>query len=61
MSVILGGMFHTILQSRTTSRGEDNRQGGNLICNLVRNLTGTFKKICILQTTLHSFSTGSPL
>lgn len=31
MSVILGGMFHTILQSRTTSRGEDNRQGGNLI------------------------------
>jgi len=31
MSVILDGTFHTILQSRTTSRGEDNRQGGNLI------------------------------
>lgn len=57
MSVNLGRMFHTILPSQTTSRGQDNRQGRNL----VRNLTGTFKKICILQSTLHSFPTGSSL
>ena len=57
MSVNLGWMFHTILLSRTTSRGQGNRQGGNL----VRNLTGTFKKICILQLALHRFPTGSSL